>query len=199
MTSAARPDVRDASPRAPRRDVARNQAAILTAARAALAEHGVDARMDDIAARAQVGVGTVYRHFPNKDALVAELVRVILDDLVAAARAALARDDGTGLEQYLHALGRSFAAHHSYADELMGPASSAGGDLLRSLMAELLDQAHAHGEVAAHIRPDDVLATAWAVRGVVQASPEDDPDAWRRHLEIHLAGLRAPLLAPRAP
>lgn len=188
MTSAVRADVDGAPARAPRRDAARNQARILAAARDALAEHGVDARMDDIATRAQVGVGTVYRHFPNKDALVAELVRVILDDLIDAARTALARGDGTGLAEYLWALGRSFAEHQSYAGELMGPTRSDRADLLRTLMADLLDEARAHGEVAAHVVLDDVLATAWAVRGVIQTSPE--PDVWQRHLRIHLAGLR---------
>lgn len=183
-------DREPSAPRAPRRDVARNQASILTAARAALAEHGVDARMDDIAARAKVGVGTVYRHFPNKDALVAELVRVILDELITAAQTALSRTDGTGLEEYLHALGRSFAEHQSYADELMGPARSECADRLRTLMAELVDRAREHGEVAEHVRFDDVLATAWALRGVIQTSPEAGPDAWQRYLRIHLAGLR---------
>jgi len=58
-----------------RADARRNRERILEHAIAAFAEHGYDAQMDDIAVRAGVGVGTVYRHFPTKDALLAELVR----------------------------------------------------------------------------------------------------------------------------
>ena len=183
----------DLALRAPRRDAVRNQARILAAARDALAEHGVNARMDDIAVRAQVGVGTVYRHFPNKEALVGELVRVILDELITAARTALSRDDGTGLEEFLWTLGRSFAENQRYAGELMGSTRSDCADLLRSLMVELLDQARAHGEVDDGLRIGDVLATAWAVRGVVQAAPDAEPDVWQRHLQIQLAGMRVPV------
>src|SRR6204780_1329515 len=87
--------------RAPRRDAVRNHQRILAAARDVLGESGADASMEEIASRAGVGVGTVYRHFANKDALIDELVRLSLCEALAGARSALAGPGGDGLEQFL--------------------------------------------------------------------------------------------------
>src|ERR671929_931002 len=57
-----------------RADARRNREKVLEAARAVFGEHGGEAQMDDVARRAEVGVGTVYRHFPTKDALLTALV-----------------------------------------------------------------------------------------------------------------------------
>jgi AcrR family transcriptional regulator len=182
-----------------RRDAARNQELILAAAREVIAESGLAASMEAIAARAGVGVGTVYRRFPSKDALVAELVRLILDELILAGRTALERGDGSGLESFLRSLGRSFSEHRRYADKLMDATESACADTLRSLIGELFEQAHQHGVIDADITLGDVLATAWALRGVVQTAGAVAPDAWQRHLDTHLRGLRqapAPGTAP---
>jgi AcrR family transcriptional regulator len=62
-----------------RADARRNREKVLAAARAVFAEQGVDAQMDDVARRADVGVGTVYRHFPTKD----ELINALSDELFA--------------------------------------------------------------------------------------------------------------------
>ncbi len=75
--------------------------------------------MEEIAARAGVGVGTVYRRFASKDALIDELLRLALDELIAAADQALARTDGHGLEDLLRAFGQSFADHARYANLLL--------------------------------------------------------------------------------
>jgi AcrR family transcriptional regulator len=184
----AQPDP-DARPM--RRDATRNQQLVIDAARRVLSELGVDARMDAIAARAGVGIGTVYRHFPNKQALIDELVRLILDELIAAAQSALAHDDGTGLETFLRSLGQSLADHHGYADKIMKQAPSDGIDQLRVLIAQLLDQAREHARVNQHVTPGDILATAWAMRGIIETTAGIVPQAWQRHLDIHLAGLRA--------
>jgi AcrR family transcriptional regulator len=175
--------------RAVRSDSVRNQQLIVNAAREVLSECGTDARMDTIATRAGVGIGTVYRHFPNKQALVDELVRLILDDLVDAGESALARDDGTGLEAFLRALGYSLAEHHAYADKLIESHRCAGAEQLRALMAQLLDQAQRYGRISPDVTHGDILATAWALRGIVETSGTTAPNAWQRHLEIHLAGL----------
>jgi AcrR family transcriptional regulator len=76
-----------------RADARRNREKVLTAARAVFAEQGVDAQMDDVARRADVGVGTVYRHFPTKDALLQALAEELFDELAAHAREMLELDD----------------------------------------------------------------------------------------------------------
>ena len=84
-----------------------------------LGESGADACMEEIAARAGVGVGTVYRRFASKDALIDELLRLALEEVLSATDRALARADGYGLEELLRAFGQSFADHARYASLLL--------------------------------------------------------------------------------
>jgi AcrR family transcriptional regulator len=181
----------EAAARPMRRDAARNQELVLEAAREVISEFGTDASMELVASRAGVGVGTVYRRFPNKEALVDELVRIILYDLVAAAREALATGDGTGLEAFLRTIGESIADHRGYADKLVGRTKADCAALLHSLMVELLDQAQQHGQIGPDVTIGDIRATTWAIRGIIETTGAVAPRAWERHLDIHLAGLRS--------
>jgi AcrR family transcriptional regulator len=154
---------------------------------------GADASIEEIAARAGVGVGTVYRGFASKDGLIDELLRLALEDMIAAAGQALARTDGRGLEDFLRAIGQSFADHARYADLLLSrPADPEASRRIRAALGELTERAVAAGTVNPDITPGDVLAVVWAIRGIVQAVGEVAPTVWRRHLDIHLAGMRAP-------
>ena len=76
-----------------RADARRNREKVLVAARAVFSEHGRDAQMDDVARRASVGVGTVYRHFPTKEALIEALMVDSFQAIAAHAEAALEMDD----------------------------------------------------------------------------------------------------------
>ncbi len=91
-------------PRATRSDAVRNYQRILDAAREVLGESGADASMEEIAARAGVGVGTVYRRFASKDAMIDELMRLAMEQLLAAADQALAMTDGHGLQELMTVL-----------------------------------------------------------------------------------------------
>src|SRR6185437_10153390 len=85
-----------------RRDAERNRQAILRAAAEVIGERGLEASLDDVARRAGVGVGTVYRRFPGKEALTEALFEERLDALVAIAEQALAEPDPrSGLHTYL--------------------------------------------------------------------------------------------------
>lgn len=183
-----------------RRDAVRNQQLVLDAARDVLSESGTDASMELIAVRAGVGVGTVYRHFPNKVALIDALVRAIYEELIAAARTALDRGDGTGLAGFLRTLGASFADHRGYARMLVGHTPlDCGAERLRKLIGQLLEQAKATGQVNAEITMGDVMTTIWGLRGIVETSGDVAPRAWERHLDIHLTALQADAITTNRP
>jgi AcrR family transcriptional regulator len=176
-----------------RRDAARNQQRVLDAARQALAEHGTDATIEQIAALAGVGVGTVYRRFPAKEALVDALLTQIMDELLAAADIELARGDGNGLERFLFTLGRSLAGHRAYADLLVGhDRTESGADKLRRRISDLTEQAATHGLLAPGIGLGDVMTAIWALRGVIETSGGATSTGWQRFLDLHLAALRDP-------
>ena len=176
-----------------RRDAVRNYHRVLNAAREVLGESGADASMEEIAARAGVGVGTVYRRFANKDALIDELVRLSMAEALAEARQALACPGGDGLEQFLRGLGALFAAHAKYAHLLLErSADSADTREIRAAVQELTRRALAAGTVNPGVTVGDVMALVWSMRGLTQTTSEIAPGTWQRFLDIHLAGLRAP-------
>jgi AcrR family transcriptional regulator len=175
-----------------RRDARRNHDRVLLAAHEVLGESGADACMEEIAARAGVGVGTVYRRFASKDALIDELLQLALDQVLACTEQALARTDGHGLEELLRALGRSFADHARYASLLLARhTDDATAYRIRAAIDELTARARAAGTVNPGVTAGDVLVLVWAMRGLVQAAGAAAPEAWPRFLDIQLAGLRA--------
>jgi AcrR family transcriptional regulator len=181
-----------------RRDAQRNYERILDAARQAFGESGADACMEEIAARAGVGVGTVYRRFASKDALIDELLRLATQELIRDAEHALARTDGYGLHELLRAFGRSFAEHARYANLLLQrkPDASAASKL-RQAVGELTSRAVSAGTVNPGITTDDVITLVSAMRGLIHTVPGGTPDAWQRFLDLHLAGMTAPPAQPR--
>jgi AcrR family transcriptional regulator len=197
MISQALPEAAAAGgPPAGRRDAVRNYHRIIDAAREVLGESGADAGMEEIASRAGVGVGTVYRRFASKDALIDELLRLAMDDVLAAADQALARTDGQGLREFLQAIGQSMSDHARYANLFLhAPRASDAGDAasarIRAAIAELTERAAAAAAIDPAATVGDVMALIWALRGLVHATEENAPADWQRFLDIHLAGLRA--------
>src|SRR3979411_3179013 len=105
-----------------RRDAERNRQQILLAARAAFAERGLTVTLDEIAQRAGVGVGTVYRRYANKDDLIDELYEDIIAELGAAAEAELAQE--TNEEQPVLEVDRSENWSRSFALRKLNTSSS---------------------------------------------------------------------------
>jgi AcrR family transcriptional regulator len=176
-----------------RRDAVRNYHRVLEAAREVLGEYGADASMEEIAARAGVGVGTVYRRFANKDALIDELLRLSMDEGLDAARAALACPGGAGLERFLRGLGALFAAHARYAHLLLERSADGPAALeVRAATEELTKRALAAGTLNPCATYADVMALIWAMRGLTEVTGGAAPGTWQRFLDIHLAGLMAP-------
>jgi AcrR family transcriptional regulator len=177
---------------AARRDAVRNHQRILAAAREVLGESGADASMEEIAARAGVGVGTVYRRFASKEALIDELLQLVLEQVLSATDRALARTDGLGLEELLRAFGQSFSDHARYASLLLQRRTDdATAHRIRAAIDQLTARAVAEGAVNPTITPGDVMALIWAMRGLAEAAGAVAPEAWQRFLDIHLDGMRA--------
>jgi AcrR family transcriptional regulator len=175
-----------------RRDAAENRQRILDAASEVFARHGVEAGVDEIARTAGVGMGTLYRRFPTKQALIDELVGGLRRELVELAVAAERQADGRGLEWLLTRVGELQADRSGCLDRLwnQSDAELAALERFRTMIVELLEQA----QQAARLRPDltatDVTMVLWSLRGIIQTTRDDAPNAWRRHLDLLLAGMR---------
>lgn len=176
-----------------RADARRNRAAIVKAARAVFAKHGRDAQMDDIARRAKVGVGTLYRHFPTKDSLLIALIEDKFARLSDMAREALDLDDPwEALETFLrrgaemHARDRALGqAVGDRPDRIAAAAMAAGVPIL---LDELVRRGQGAGVVRADARWEDIpmiFCSLGSVAGPPRAS-------WQRMLALVLDGLKAP-------
>ncbi|PZT69283.1 TetR/AcrR family transcriptional regulator [Streptomyces sp. SW4] len=183
----------------PRADALRNRERIVTAAREMFVEHGPDVPLDEIARRAGVGNATVYRNFPDRDALVREVVCSVMDRTARAAELALAENgDAFGaLERFVHAaaderisalcpmVASTFDQHH--------PDLLAARERVERLVAEVMERARAAGQLRADVGVGDLMVA------VAQLSrPPAGTECLRgdrfvhRHLQLFLDGLRAP-------
>ena len=178
-----------------RADARRNREKVLAAARAVFAGDGVDAQMDDVAREAGLGVGTVYRHFPTKEALVNALSDELFAVIAVHTRTLLTLDDPW--EAFTRALwfgAEKTAGDRAFTEILAAmrgnPARTCPGkeDLLETT-AILMDRCKAAGVMRQDAMVEDV---GLLMCGVGSASQMEHPvpDAWRRHLAIVLDGLR---------
>jgi AcrR family transcriptional regulator len=179
--------------RALRSDAAANRERLLAAAAVAVRRDGERVPMATIAEQAGVGIGTLYRHYPTRAALLAALSRRSWDLVLAHAQAA-AGADGPAAD----AIARFFAQTIAARDDLIlplhgGPVSLDAETLaLRARIRELLEQVLARGRRDASIRPD-ATATDIIITGAMLAQPLPHVTDWdrlaRRQAEIYIAGL----------
>ncbi len=176
-----------------RADARRNRERILEAARDAFAAQGADTQMDDVARRAGVGVGTVYRHFPTKEALMGELIAQRFATFAEHARAALAIEDPwEAFSGLLHANAEVMARDVAVQQALMS--SSESWELAepsRRMLAEIGAELIARGIKADVLRADLCVDDIGMLMCGVSSTMSIERFDWRRHLEIVLDGLRA--------
>jgi AcrR family transcriptional regulator len=172
-----------------RRDAARNRDRLLAAASEVFAAQGLEASVADIARQAGVGMGTLYRRFPTKDALIEALVHEVLEAMIEMATDAAGSPDGTGLEHFLLASSAYQAEHRGCLPRLW----STDHELVRTargLITQLLDDAKRHRQVREDLTNTDLTLFMWSIRGILETTGELAPDAWQRHLELLIAGMR---------
>jgi AcrR family transcriptional regulator len=190
--------VSTAAERPLRRDAERNRGLLLAAARELFAERGLSVTLDDIAARAGLGVGTAYRRFGSRDELVEALFEERVEEIVALADAALEADDPwQGFVGLLERLVELQAGDRGLKEILLGsPAGRervcAVRDRMRPRVVELIRRCQEAGELRADFCPSDTPLLQMMVGAIADVAPEDRPDLWRRFLGFLLDGLRAP-------
>lgn len=190
-------------------DARRNRERIIAAAQQAFAARGLDVPMDDIARRAGVGVATLYRRFPTRSDLIAGAFEAKMTAYAEAVERALAEPDPwIGFCGYVericsmqaedrgftHVLTMTFPRAKDF--EAVRNSSHAG-------LVQLLDRAKAAGALRPDFVPEDIVMVLMANAGVVGATGDAAPDAWRRlvaYLLQAFAATRAdPLTQPLPP
>ena len=184
-----------------RRDAQRNRERILDAAREVFAERGVNATLDDVAARAGVGVGTVYRRYANKDALLDELLEAVVVELAEFAEGAAEGPDAWDaliavLERIEEASAANRALEHLVVQR--DPARrlehlAHARERLLDPLSKLVERAKAEGRLRADFETDDVAN----IHAMLAAVPRDPPELWRRYFAIVVDGLSRRPEAPR--
>jgi AcrR family transcriptional regulator len=180
--------------KAVRADARRNIDTLLEAAKVVFVSSGVDAPVREIATKAGVGVGTVYRHFPERSDLVAAVFRREVDACAAAAPALLAEHEPVealsrwlwryasfiatkrGLAASLHSGDRAFEALPAYFQQNLGPA-----------LDSLLVAAKEAGQIRTDVDGDDLIA---AVRNLCAPSGDDPTGHSKRMVALLVDGLR---------
>jgi AcrR family transcriptional regulator len=184
-----------AQARKPRADSARNRQLLIDTAKAAFADVGLNVSLEEIARRAGVGIGTLYRHFPSREAVVEAVYRREVEQLAEAVPQLLkASRPDEALHKWMHLFVDYIATKRLIAPSLAALASETSAlraisaELIRHAIATLVKHAAESGEVRKDIAPSDLLR---AMVGVSYGNPDE---AWqasaRRLIDLLMDGLR---------
>lgn len=180
-----------------RRDAERNRQLILDAAREVFRERGLDVTLDDIAKHAGVGVGTAYRRFANKDALIDELFEDRVSEMVTMAEEALeVEDPWLSLTGFIERILEAQAADRGLKQVLVSASQGRervcdARDRIAPLTKRIVERAIEAGVVRPDFEETDMPMISVMVGGVMDATRDVDPDAWRRYLPVVFAGIAA--------
>jgi AcrR family transcriptional regulator len=180
-----------------RADARRNREAVIAAAKKLFADEGLDAQMPDVAKAAKVGVGTVYRHFPTKDDLIAALAAERFERLAEKAREGIAAEDPweglCGFIRFaaeLQADDRGLCEVMGSRPEVMNESALAVG--LDDLSDQLVKRAQRSGDLRKDLDWQDIPMIACGLGRVTQPTTGPGNGRWPRLVEIILDGLRSP-------
>ena len=174
-----------------RRDAAANRERVLAAAADVFHEAGLSAGLEDVARRAGVGVATVYRRFPSREALLEALLQDLLQVYLDEADRAAALPGGTGLASFVRTVAEVQATPRGVALRLWSsPAVEELRARLHERMAALVADAQQHGTCRDGVTVEDLVGVLVALRGIRETPTSTAGLDWRRHLDLCLAGLR---------
>jgi AcrR family transcriptional regulator len=195
-----------------RADAERNRRRIVDAAKAVFGEQGLDAPLDEVARRAGVGIATLYRRYPTREALVVTCFKERLDEYSAALDAALAAPDAwTGFCAFVERACEMQAADRAAQDLLtttFPTAREVEAQRARGYeqFAELVGRAQREGALRSDFVTEDFVLLLMANAGVVRATRVEAPEAWRRFVGLMIDAFRAegsdrdrPLTPPPSP
>lgn len=176
-----------------RRDAARNRELILKTAAEVFAEHGLDAGYDEIARRAGVGVGTVYRRFPERRELIEALFESRVADMVAVAEEAMTRPEAfEAIVWFLECALERQSADRGLTEALaqlpQNDLCAAGIELLWRRIGALIERAQTAGTLRPDVSAGDLGLQLFVLSSMTTV---DQPDLWRRYLALLIDGLRA--------
>ncbi|MFD7230301.1 TetR/AcrR family transcriptional regulator [Streptomyces sp. NPDC059881] len=180
-----------------RADMVRNRRLLIEAASAAFAERGVEASMGEIAQRAGVAKGTVFRHFPSKEDLLAAIMLQMLDRLIRTADGLREADDATAaLREFMTDGVEVLAADRAFCEVFGRPSLQHAEvrdaiDRLCAAAEALTARAREQGVVRDDITGTDIVLLLGGIHRTAAPLLAAQPQAWRRYLELALDGLRA--------
>jgi len=180
-----------------RRDAEINRLRILQAAREVFARQGLDATLHHIAEQAHLGVGTVYRHFRNRDHILDELFGESIERLRRVGSDALACEDPwEGLVRFMEQSVEMMTTDRGLWTLAIGGSSKAknlamGRENFWHVVPELLARAQKSGQLRADFRPEDMSVVSIMIGTSATFTGHESPEAWRRYLTFFLDGLRS--------
>lgn len=187
-----------------RADARQNRRQLIIATREAIAARGLDVSALDIATAAGVGVGTLYRRFGTKEALLDNAVLGLYDELCDTARACLERPDPwDGMAEFVlelagaHRDSRGLAEVTAACERPPTPELAQRTVALQEAVTQLTERAHAAGDLRADVTWQDVMLCSRAALDTDHCLGVDaGPDGWRRVVTVLLDGMRAPGRTP---
>lgn len=198
-------DQREGSaPRPLRRDAERNRQLILRAAAEVFTTRGLQASLDDVARHAGVGVGTVYRRFPDKESLAEALFEERIEAMATLAENALTEPDSwTGLMSFLEGACTQLSTDRGLHEIVMY--ATHGRDRtgrararMQPLVTALVRRAQQDGQLRADLQPTDMLFIEFMISAAARYAEPVKPEIWRRYLTLITDALR-PARASTAP